>query len=102
MPSLNAARRICFQGRDTKKRGAALRSSLVGRSLFFVHSSTMASARRNGGAMDPDAIDHVVRKHAIVLWVDSGYSAHSMRATFIMTALENGAQLDVQKGGRAS
>ena len=30
--------------------------------------------------------------------VDRGYSAHSMRATFITTALENGAQLeDVQK-----
>jgi len=29
---------------------------------------------------------------------DRGYSAHSMRATFITTALENGAQLeDVQK-----
>jgi site-specific recombinase XerD len=30
--------------------------------------------------------------------LDRGYSAHSMRATFITTALENGAQLeDVQK-----
>jgi len=32
------------------------------------------------------------------LGLDRGYSAHSMRATFITTALENGAQLeDVQK-----
>ena len=48
--------------------------------------------------MDPDAIDRVVRKYAAALGLDRGYSAHSMRATFITTALENGAQLeDVQK-----
>ena len=48
--------------------------------------------------MDPDAIDRVVRKYAGELGLDRGYSAHSMRATFITTALENGAQLeDVQK-----
>ena len=48
--------------------------------------------------MDPDAIDRVVRKYAAELGLDRGYSAHSMRATFITTALENGAQLeDVQK-----
>jgi len=47
---------------------------------------------------DPDAIDRVVRKYAAALGLDRGYSAHSMRATFITTALENGAQLeDVQK-----
>jgi hypothetical protein len=28
------------------------------------------------------------------LGLDRGYSAHSMRATFITTALENGAQLE--------
>jgi site-specific recombinase XerD len=44
------------------------------------------------------AIDRVVRKYAGALGLDRGYSAHSMRATFITTALENGAQLeDVQK-----
>jgi integrase len=49
-------------------------------------------------AMDPDAIDRVVRKYATALGLDRGYSAHSMRATFITTALDNGAQLeDVQK-----
>jgi integrase/recombinase XerD len=60
--------------------------------------------RRNGKrqeerrSMDPDAIDRVVRKYAGALKLDRGYSAHSMRATFITTALENGAQLeDVQK-----
>src|SRR5271154_243275 len=48
--------------------------------------------------MDPDAVDRVVRKYAAALGLDRGYSAHSMRATFITTALENGAQLeDVQK-----
>jgi len=41
--------------------------------------------------MDPHAIDRVVRKYAAVLGRDRGYSAHWMRATFITTALENGA-----------
>src|SRR6267378_5109865 len=40
--------------------------------------------------MDPDAIDRVVRKYAAELGLDRGYSAHSMRATFIATALEKG------------
>jgi integrase/recombinase XerD len=54
--------------------------------------------REERRAMDPDAIDRVVRKFAAALGLDRGYSAHSMRATFITTALENGAQLeDVQK-----
>ncbi|HEY5305656.1 MAG TPA: tyrosine-type recombinase/integrase [Pseudolabrys sp.] len=48
--------------------------------------------------MDPDAIDRVLRKYAARIGLLRGYSAHSMRATFITTALENGAQLeDVQK-----
>ena len=48
--------------------------------------------------MDPDAIDRVVRKFVARLGLDRAYSAHSMRAIFITTALENGAQLeDVQK-----
>jgi site-specific recombinase XerD len=50
------------------------------------------------GRMDPDAIDRMVRKYADLIGLAHGYSAHSMRATFITTALENGAQLeDVQK-----
>src|ERR1700683_1851671 len=44
--------------------------------------------------MDPDAIDRVLRKHAAAIGLTRGYSAHSMRATFITTALENGATLD--------
>ena len=48
--------------------------------------------------MDPDAIDRVVRQHAGELGLDRGYSAHSMRATFIITVLEDGSQLEyVQK-----
>jgi site-specific recombinase XerD len=55
-----------------------------------------ATLRRR--AMDPDAIDRVVRKYATKLGLARGYSAHSMRATFITTTLENGASLeDVQK-----
>jgi integrase len=42
--------------------------------------------------MDPDAIDRVLRKHAKVIGLTRGFSAHSMRATFITTALENGAR----------
>ena len=50
------------------------------------------------GRMDPDAIDRMVRKYVASIGLTRGYSAHSMRATFITTALENGAQLeDVQK-----
>jgi integrase/recombinase XerD len=59
------------------------------------HNGKQDTGRRH---MDPDAIDRVVRKYASQLGLDRGYSAHSMRATFITTALENGAQLeDVQK-----
>ena len=48
--------------------------------------------------MDPDVIDRVVRKYASALGLNRDYSAHSMRATFITTALETGARLeDVQK-----
>lgn len=59
------------------------------------HNGKQREERRR---MDPDAIDRLVRKYAAQLGLDRGYSAHSMRATFITTALENGAQLeDVQK-----
>ena len=57
-----------------------------------------AKAHDAAGRLDPDTIDRLVRKHAAVIGLARGYSAHSMRATFITTALENGAQLeDVQK-----
>jgi integrase/recombinase XerD len=44
--------------------------------------------------MDPDAIDRMLRKHAKAIGLTRGYSAHSMRATFLTTARENGATLD--------
>jgi len=59
------------------------------------HNGKQQYERRH---MDPDAIDPVVHRYAAVLGLDRGYSAHSIRATFITTALENGAQIeDVQK-----
>jgi site-specific recombinase XerD len=57
-----------------------------------------AKAHDPAGRMDPDGIDRIVRRYAAAIGLTRGYSAHSMRATFITTALENGAQLeDVQK-----
>ena len=48
--------------------------------------------------MSPDNIDRIVRRYAQRIGMERGHSAHSMRATFITTALENGASLeDVQK-----
>jgi site-specific recombinase XerD len=48
--------------------------------------------------LHPEAIDRVLRKHAALAGLDRGYTAHSMRATFITTALGNGASLeDVQR-----
>jgi integrase len=42
-------------------------------------------------------IDRTLRKYARHIGLSRGYSAHSMRATFITTALDNGASLeDVQ------
>jgi integrase/recombinase XerD len=59
------------------------------------HNGKQRHLRR---AMSPDAIDRLVRKYAAAIGQTRGYSAHSMRATFITTALENGALLeDVQK-----
>ncbi|HEY1430948.1 MAG TPA: tyrosine-type recombinase/integrase [Stellaceae bacterium] len=77
--------------------GAAGHGNDVNGPLFrpLRHNGKRRDERRG---MDPDAIDRVVRKYAAALGLDRGYSAHSMRATFITTALENGAQLeDVQK-----
>jgi len=48
--------------------------------------------------LHPDEINRLVRKYAKRVGLDRGYSAHSMRATFITTALDNGASLeDVQR-----
>jgi integrase/recombinase XerD len=59
------------------------------------HNRKKQETRRH---MHPDAIDRVLRKYAGAIGLDRGYSAHSMRATFITTALENGCSLeDVQR-----
>lgn len=49
--------------------------------------------------LDPDVIDRILRKYARkALGTTRGYSAHSMRSTFVTNALENGANLeDVQE-----
>jgi integrase len=53
---------------------------------------------RNAAAWTPMLSIASSGKYARDLGLDRGYSAHSMRATFITTALENSAQLeDVQK-----
>ena len=48
--------------------------------------------------LHPQTIDRILRKYAAQIGLGRGYSAHSMRATFITTALNNGASLeDVQR-----
>lgn len=44
--------------------------------------------------LDPDMIDRVVRKYVREIGLNHGFSAHSMRATFITRALDNGASLE--------
>lgn len=49
-------------------------------------------------AMHPCAVDRILRRYARAIGIARGYSAHSMRATFITRALANGASLeDVQR-----
>jgi integrase/recombinase XerD len=67
---------------------AGLGADIDGRLFRLLrHNGKRQGERRR---MDPDAIDPVVRKYAAELGLDRGYSAHSIRATFIATALENG------------
>lgn len=48
--------------------------------------------------LHPAAVDRILRKYARQVGIGHGYSANSMRATFITTALNNGASLeDVQR-----
>ena len=45
-----------------------------------------------------NAIDRVLRTHAKSICIESGYSAHCMRTTFITTTLKSGCSLeDVQR-----
>ena len=65
---------------------------------LFRHLSHNRKNQEPRRHMDPDTIDPVLRKYAKVIGIERGYSAHSMRATFITTALENGCSLeDVQR-----
>jgi integrase len=50
----------------------------------------------------PDEIDRILRKYAKCIGLTRGYSAHSMRATFITTALDNGASLERRIAGHRS
>lgn len=48
--------------------------------------------------LHPEGIDRLLRHYATQAGLGPGYSAHSMRATFITTALNNGSSLeDVQR-----
>lgn len=59
------------------------------------HNQHARAGRRH---LAPLEIDRVLKKHARAAGMARGYSAHSMRATFITTTLANGATLeDVQR-----
>lgn len=58
-----------------------------------------ANGRTHDGRryLSADMIDRVLKKYSEQIGLASGFRAHSMRATFITTALQNGANLkDVQ------
>jgi len=55
------------------------------------HDGKRSPVRR---ALHPAAIDRVLRKLAVDRGLGRGYSAHSIRASSITTALKNGAQLE--------
>jgi integrase len=59
-----------------------------------------ANGRSNDGCrrMSADMVDRILKKYCRLIGLPLGFSAHSMRATFITTALQNGASLeDVQR-----
>jgi integrase/recombinase XerD len=56
------------------------------------------SGERMPRPLHPTAVDVLVHTYAERIGLGQGYSAHSMRATFITTALDHGAKLeDVQR-----
>jgi len=57
-----------------------------------VRPSWKASEMRR--PLHPDLIDRIVRKYVCAIGLARGFSAHSMRATFITRTLENGASLE--------
>jgi site-specific recombinase XerD len=55
-------------------------------------------SRDEDRALHPDAVNRILKKYSKKQGQPAGFSAHSMRATFITTALDNGANLeDVQR-----
>jgi integrase/recombinase XerD len=44
--------------------------------------------------LHPETIDRILRKYAASVGLDGGYTAHSMRSTFVTTALDRGASLE--------
>ncbi len=44
--------------------------------------------------LHPDRVDNILKRYAREIGIKRGFSAHSMRATFITRALENGAPLE--------
>ena len=76
---------------DASGHGQDLDGPLFGR-------CTRMAKRRGPPASGCQRIDWILHKYVTQLGLGHGYSAHSMRATFITTALENGAKLeDVQR-----
>jgi site-specific recombinase XerD len=55
-----------------------------------------ANGRANDGRrhLSPDMVDRVLKKYSQRTGLPSGLSAHSMRATFTTTALQNGASME--------
>jgi len=65
---------------------------------LFRPVSTKPRCTESRRHLHAEAIDRILRKYAALAGLDRGYSAHSMRATFITTALDKGASLeDVQR-----
>ncbi len=59
------------------------------------HNQKCSDPRR---ALNSDGVARIVRKYARTIGIERGYAAHALRATWITTALENGADLkDVQR-----
>jgi integrase len=65
------------------------------RDIVAIHPETAQRLRRQ---LYSDRVDWVLQKFSKQLKLEHGYSAHSMRATFITTTLENDAKSeDVQR-----
>jgi integrase/recombinase XerD len=80
---------------EAAKHGGDLEGALFRR---LRRNKRMQEMRR---PMHPDAIDRMLRKPARAIGLDRGYSAHSMRATFITTELENGLARRCSARGRS-